>query len=143
MNTPTHIHHINFIVKDLEVQVKRYQDMLGLGEFEFEQLPKRGVATARILLGQTWLVLVSPLRADSLPGRYLQKNGEGFFLLSLGIKGLDAALKDYEAANSIITSSTARLSPASQLILAMMPFFSALSVFSIFMASTMASAWPS
>ena len=78
MNTPTHIHHINFIVKDLEVQVKRYQDMLGLGEFEFEQLPKRGVATARILLGQTWLVLVSPLRADSLPGRYLQKNGEGF-----------------------------------------------------------------
>ena len=23
MNTPTHIHHINFIVKDLEAQVKR------------------------------------------------------------------------------------------------------------------------
>ena len=106
MNTPTHIHHINFIVKDLEVQVKRYQDMLGLGEFEFEQLPKRGVATARILLGQTWLVLVSPLRADSLPGRYLQENGEGFFLLSLGIKGLDAALKDYEA-RGVIAPGTA------------------------------------
>lgn len=106
MNTPTHIHHINFIVKDLEVQVKRYQEMLGLGEFEFEELPARGVATARILLGQTWLVLVSPLQADSLPGRYLQYNGEGFFLLSLGIKGLDAALKEYEA-RGVIAPNTA------------------------------------
>ena len=46
------------------------------------------------------------MRADSLPGRYLQENGEGFFLLSLGIKGLDAALKDYEA-RGVIAPDTA------------------------------------
>lgn len=106
MSTPTHIHHINFIVRDLPTQVKRYQNMLGLEEFEYQDLPERGVATARILLGQTWLVLVSPLREDSLPGRYLEENGEGFFLLSLGIKGLDTALKDYEA-RGVIAPDTA------------------------------------
>ena len=108
MNTPTQIHHINFIVNDLKAQVKRYQDLLGLGEFEFEELPARGVSTARILLGQTWLVLVSPLRGDSLPGQYLQENGEGFFLLSMGIKGLDAALKDYEARGAIAPNTAVR-----------------------------------
>ena len=45
--------------------------------------------------------------------------------------------------NSRITSSTARLSPALALIFETLPFFSARRMFSIFIASTVASAWPS
>lgn len=102
------IHHINFIVADLEQSVGNYQTLLGLEPFEFEDLPARGVRTARINLDGVWLVLVSPTRADSVPGRFLETQGEGFFLLSFGVNDLDLALKHYESKGSIPPGSTAR-----------------------------------
>lgn len=96
MATPTSVHHINFIVNDLQKSIADYQRVLGLGDFEYEELTERGVTTARILLGTVWLVLVCPLRRDSLPGQYLKKHGEGFFLLSFGVDDLELALAEFE-----------------------------------------------
>ena len=53
------IHHINFIVADLETAVDAYQRLLGLGPFEYETLSERGVMTARVRVGEAWIVLVS------------------------------------------------------------------------------------
>jgi len=91
----SHIHHINFIVKDLNRAVDQYQNALGLEGFIFDSLEKRAVKTARIKLGQTWLVLVQPTDKTSVPARYLETNGEGFFLLSLGTDDLDRQLEHY------------------------------------------------
>lgn len=101
MSSPLSVHHINFIVADLEASVKNYQAYLGLGPFEFEDLPKRGAQTARIKIGDMWLVLVSPLREDTVPGQYLKQHGEGFFLLSFGVADLDKALATYEARGAL------------------------------------------
>ena len=92
----SHIHHINFIVENLGGAVARYQKNLGLGDFIFDTLTPRAVKTARIKLGDTWLVLVQPTDKNSLPALFLKENGEGFFLMSLGTDDLDAQLKDYE-----------------------------------------------
>ena len=80
----THIHHINFIVKDLDSATTQYRKRLNLGEFTYDELAQRAVKTARIKLGDTWLVLVQPLDQDSVPAKFLKENGEGFFLISLG-----------------------------------------------------------
>lgn len=90
------IHHINFIVEDLAASVEAYQNTLGLGPFEYEQLLERGVTTARVMIGSVWLVLVSPLRENSVPGRYLKKHGEGFFLMSFGVDNIEQALAEFE-----------------------------------------------
>ena len=90
------IHHINFIVENLEEAMGKYQAFLGLGPFEVENLPERGARTARLNLGGTWLVVVSPTRPDSVPGRFLASQGEGFFLLSFGVSDLNSALGYYE-----------------------------------------------
>lgn len=108
MTHPTSIHHINFIVADLEEGVAKYQRLLGLGAFELEDLPERGARTARIQLGETWLVLVAPTRPDSVPGRFLAERGEGFFLLSFGVDDLDAALADYETRGVIEPGANVR-----------------------------------
>ena len=108
MAHPVSIHHVNFIVADLEASMAEYQGRLGLGAFEIEDLPARGVRTARINLGGTWLVLVSPTRADSVPGRFLEMQGEGFFLLSFGVRDLENALKFYEANGSLAPGGTIR-----------------------------------
>lgn len=88
------VHHINFIVADLDAAVQNYERILGLGPFEIENLEQRGVRTARVRVGDVWIVLVSPQRTDSDVGRYLQRHGEGFFLLSFGVDDLGQALDE-------------------------------------------------
>jgi methylmalonyl-CoA/ethylmalonyl-CoA epimerase len=102
------IHHINFIVADLDTAVEAYRDMLGLGPFEYEELPGRGVATARVRIGDVWLVLVSPRSEDSPAARYLEANGEGFFLMSFGVDDLDQAMAELARRGALPADSAAR-----------------------------------
>jgi len=96
----SHLHHINFIVHDLDQAVERYQHALGLGDFIYGTLNKRGVVTARIKIGETWLVLVQPTDLNSKPGKYLEKHGEGFFLLSFGTDNINDILNKLEQTSS-------------------------------------------
>ncbi len=108
MTVLKNIHHINFIVRDLDKSIQAYQRLLGLSQFEREDLPKRGVQTARINIGGVWIVLVCPQDEDSAPARFLAENGEGFFLLSFGVNDLDAALLEYERRGAVATDSEPR-----------------------------------
>jgi len=92
MNVLKNIHHLNFVVADLDASVLRYQDGLGLGPFLRDDLPDRGVSTARVRIGEVWIVLVSPQRDDCDVARYLAAHGEGFFLMSFGVDDLDQAI---------------------------------------------------
>lgn len=86
---PNSIHHINFIVRDLDAACARFEKELGLKPFEVVDHAARGAKVARSRVGESWLVLVAPYDAQSVPGRYLAAHGEGFFLLSLGVDWLD------------------------------------------------------
>lgn len=108
MASPISIHHINFIVSDLEDGVEKYSRLLGVGPFEFDDLPERGARTARVKLGESWLVLVCPARPESVPGKFLQAHGEGFFLLSFGVNDLDTALEYYENVGVTLPSAKPR-----------------------------------
>ncbi len=77
------VHHINFIVRDLADGIERFEAILGAPPERTDELAARGALTATFKLGETYLVLVQPTRADSTPGRHLAERGEGFFLLSL------------------------------------------------------------
>ena len=85
------IHHINFIVKDLDKALQRYRVLFGNPIGEPEMLPRRGVKLARFKVGETWLILVQPVDADGIPARYLQEHGEGFFLMSCQVDDVSKA----------------------------------------------------
>jgi methylmalonyl-CoA/ethylmalonyl-CoA epimerase len=92
MKVLKNIHHLNFVVADLDAAVTAYQNRLGLGPFHRDDLPHRGVSTARVKVGDTWIVLVSPRRDDCDVARYLATHGEGFLLMSFGVDDLDHAI---------------------------------------------------
>ena len=94
MTVLNRVHHINFVVADIDASVEAYQNILGIGPFDYEELPSRNVTTARVLVGDVWLVLVSPKGEDSVAGRHLKDHGEGFFLMSFGVDDLDRALAE-------------------------------------------------
>lgn len=102
------VHHINFIVADLDAAVQAYQSTLGLGPFEYEDLSERGVLTARIKIGEVWIVLVSPRSKDSLAAQHLAVHGEGFFLMSFGVDNLDQAMAELAERGALPEGRTAR-----------------------------------
>ena len=83
------IHHINFLVHDLDKGIAQYEKVLGQGVFTKDELLGRGVMTARAKVGDQWLVLVQPTDMSLAPGKHLQQHGEGFFLLSLPVDDID------------------------------------------------------
>ncbi len=107
MGTLKSVHHINFIVADLDAAVQAYQEVLGIGPFEYAELPQRGVLTARVRVGEVWIVLVSPQREDSVAGRYLEAHGDGFFLMSFGVDNLDRAMAELAQRGALPADRTA------------------------------------
>jgi methylmalonyl-CoA/ethylmalonyl-CoA epimerase len=102
------IHHINFLVKDLDAAISTYSALLGGARFVQDELSDRGVLTARARLGEQWVVLVQPTDPNSVPGRHLQAHGEGFFLMSLAVSDMDKSLGDLAKAGLLPTADTDR-----------------------------------
>ncbi len=107
MGTLKSVHHINFIVADLDAAVQAYQKILGIGAFEYEELPERRVSTARVRVGEVWIVLVSPQCENSVAGRYLEAHGDGFFLMSFGVDNLDQAMAELAQRGALPAERTA------------------------------------
>ena len=107
-SAPRGIHHINFVVRDLDAAEARYRALLGLGPAIRDPLPGRGVLTARFRIGESWLVLVQPLGEDGEPARHLREHGEGFFLLSFEVDSLESAVADATAAGARFTADAPR-----------------------------------
>lgn len=108
MMSPKRIHHINFIVRDLDEAVAQYERTLGVDPFVVVDHPLRGVRAARTRVGECWLVLVCPYNAESVPGRFLAEHGEGFFLLSLGVEDLAQTIGQLASDGIECTDTTAR-----------------------------------
>lgn len=87
------IHHINFLVRDLEAALPAWERLLGRPADARDRLEARGVLIARFRLGDAWLALVQPYRPGTAPARHLEEHGEGFFLLSLAVDDLDAEIR--------------------------------------------------
>ncbi|MCH6549447.1 MAG: VOC family protein [Proteobacteria bacterium] len=102
------VHHINFLVADLDKSIERYKDLFELESVEIEMLPERGVATARFDLDGVWIVLVQPVDDKSEPARILREQGEGVFLISFAVDDLDDAREKLVAKGAISRSATTR-----------------------------------
>jgi methylmalonyl-CoA/ethylmalonyl-CoA epimerase len=105
---PTRIHHVNFVVQDLEEAMTRFERALGVDPFQVIDHRQRGARVARTRIGESWLVLVSPYDPASVPGRYLAEHGEGFFLLSVGYEDIVQQLERLEASGVELVDKTPR-----------------------------------
>ena len=102
----THVHHINFLVKDLDSNVNYLTRLLNRKP-DVNDLPNRGVRTARYELDNVHIVLVSPDNEQGEPAKILKQRGEGLFLLSLATNSIDETL-DYLESQQIHPSSAQR-----------------------------------
>ena len=88
------IDHICFAVRDLAAARKRYEEDLGLEPDVVYTSEKEKIRVARYYVGEVALELMEPTTPDSDVGRFLEKKGEGFFLISYRVDDVDKALQE-------------------------------------------------
>lgn len=88
------IHHIDYVVRDLDLAVQQYRKIFGVSLQQRERLESRGIEAARFQLGETWIILVQPIREDSPVQRYLEKHGEGFFHIAYEVDDMAGVVSE-------------------------------------------------
>ena len=85
------IHHIDYVVRDLDQAVASYEKTFQLQMEEKLRFDERGVELAWFHLEGIKIILVSPIRLDSPVQKFLDDHGEGFFHIAYEVDDLDAA----------------------------------------------------
>lgn len=88
------IDHICIAVKDLNRARSIYEETLGL-ELAVEYVaPSEKIRVARYYLGDVALELMEPTEADSDVARFLERRGEGVFLISYRVDDVEEGLRE-------------------------------------------------
>ena len=88
------IDHICFAVKNLDSAMEVYRDTMGLEPHGVYTAHVEKIRVARYYLGTVALELMEPTEPDSDVGRFLEKKGEGFFLISYRVDDVAEGLKE-------------------------------------------------
>jgi methylmalonyl-CoA mutase C-terminal domain/subunit len=90
----TGLHHVAIAVKDLDGTARFYREVFGLPEPEkSESITEQGVRACLIGLGNAYIELLEPLRAESTVGRFLQRHGEGLHHVCFETENVDEELR--------------------------------------------------
>jgi len=89
------IHHIAFVVENLDLAIEDYQKLLGIPLFERGPVPERGGEIAIFKLRNTRLELAAPTGPGFLRD-LLDKKGEGFFHIGFGVDDMKVAIDELQ-----------------------------------------------
>ena len=93
---PTHIEHIGIAVKNLDDQIKYYENVLGLKCYSVEEVKDQKVKTAFFMVGQTKIELLESTDPEGPIGKFIEKKGEGVHHVAFAVNGLQAQLTELE-----------------------------------------------
>ena len=91
------IDHISIAVKDLKKARKIYEETLGLELFTEIVAESEKIKVARYYLGEVAFELMEPTDPDSEVAKFLEKRGEGVFLISYRVADVVEGLAELQA----------------------------------------------
>ncbi len=86
------IDHVAIAVRDLDAAVAWYAETFGAHVVHREVVESDGVAEALIAVADSYVQLLTPTRADSPVGRFLEARGEGLHHVGYRVADCAAAL---------------------------------------------------
>jgi methylmalonyl-CoA epimerase len=93
------IRHVTVAVRDLDRARQTFEALFGAsaGDASAESIPAFGVRAQNVAVGEDTLQLAEPLGGDHPVMRFLERRGEGFYVLGLEVEDLDAAIEELTA----------------------------------------------
>jgi methylmalonyl-CoA epimerase len=93
------IDHIAIAVKDLEAEIIRYRDVLGLEYLGSEVVAEQKVTVAFFKINDIFIELLEPTGPDSPISAFIEKKGGGLHHLALEVDDIQAAIKRLQDKN--------------------------------------------
>lgn len=93
------IDHIAIAVKDLDEEIKKYRDILGLEFHGTEVVEDQKVEAAFFSVGGVHIELTAPISEDSPVAKFLAKRGSGIHHISFEVENIEAQIKDFTEKN--------------------------------------------
>lgn len=90
----THIEHIGIAVKNIDEQIKYYENVLGLKCYAVEEVADQKVKTAFFKIGETKIELLESTDPEGPIGKFIEKKGEGIHHIAFATNDLSSALKE-------------------------------------------------
>lgn len=92
------IDHIAIAVRvsDLDAEIKKYKDVLGLEFHGTEVVEEQNVKVAFFTVGDVHIELTAPTQKDSPVGKFLDKRGSGIHHIAYEVDDLEEQIKDFQ-----------------------------------------------
>jgi methylmalonyl-CoA/ethylmalonyl-CoA epimerase len=100
--------HVAIAVKDLDVAVKFYVEVLGFPPPEFEVVEDQQVKTAIFGHGMGRIELICPTAKDTSVAKFLERRGEGLHHVCVEVSDLEGTLKSLKAQGAQLIDETPR-----------------------------------
>jgi methylmalonyl-CoA/ethylmalonyl-CoA epimerase len=101
--------HVAIAVKDLEVAVKYYVEVLGFAPPELEDVAEQQVRTAIFGHGLGRIELICPTAPDTSVAKFLEKRGEGLHHICVEVPDLEQSLASLKAQGAQLIDQTPKL----------------------------------
>ncbi len=105
---PTHIEHIGIAVKNLEEQIKYYEEVLGLKCYSVEVVPEQKVKTAFFMVGQTKIELLESTDPEGPVGKFVANKGEGVHHIAYAVDSVQPMIDGIAAKGVQLIDKTPR-----------------------------------
>jgi methylmalonyl-CoA epimerase len=93
LSSPSRVHHVAVVVRDIDAALGFYRDRLGLPVELLLPIASDGVAIAFLPVGESKIELVMPTDESTGVARFLASRGEGFHHVCLEVADVDAELR--------------------------------------------------
>jgi methylmalonyl-CoA/ethylmalonyl-CoA epimerase len=104
----SHIEHIGIAVKNLELAIPYYENILGLKCYAVEEVAEQKVKTAFFKVGQTKIELLESTDPEGPIGKFIEKKGEGVHHIAYAVDKLEDALSEAESKGVQLIDKTPR-----------------------------------
>lgn len=103
-----HLHHVAYVVADLDASLPRFTDRLGMTVEVRERMPEQGVEAVMLRAGAAYVELIRPLDPQGAIARFLEKRGEGLHHVAFEVDDIRAALAELRDRGDEIIDQTPR-----------------------------------
>jgi methylmalonyl-CoA/ethylmalonyl-CoA epimerase len=88
---------LSIVVRDLDAAIARYTKLFGLKVHKRDESKEFGFKNAILPLGKGHIEFLQPTDPTKAVGRFLEKNGEGVYLVGFDVKDVPGAVKHLKA----------------------------------------------
>jgi methylmalonyl-CoA/ethylmalonyl-CoA epimerase len=101
--------HVAIAVKDLDVAIKHYVEVLGFAPPEIELVEEQKVKTAIFGHGLGRIELICPTEPNTSVAKFLEKRGEGLHHICVEVEDIVATLAELKAKGAQLIDQTPKI----------------------------------